>query len=309
MLKAIVQLLNAILARAPRPIAAFYINCVSALSRNVLPEPIARRAYNSMFGSSYSWPRIRFGPRRVLLGRGTVVSIVPHLEEFDGYALFSKRLNYETPVFDWLEQNATTYDLILEIGSNVGVYTVFLDALMKRTPGARLRSIVAFEPSQEAFARLHENLRANRTSSVVAIQAAVGVCSGLQSFYEPSGHLTNGSFIREFSVQFSADVSERLVSVIGAGELSRYMVGAKRTLIKIDVEGFEPHLLAAMSSVISQFHPDLIIEILPGSAAAIETLSALAKYDRFLLTPCGPQTFNALFASNESRDWLLLARD
>ena len=302
-MKAILRTFNATIAQAPRPLGALYIGSISALSRNILPDFIARRAYNSVCGHGYNWPRINFRPRKVLLGRGTIVSLVPHLEEFDGHALFSKRLDYEAPVFDWLEQNAVAYyDLIIEIGANVGVYTVFLDALIKRTPAARLKSVVAFEPSQEASARLHENLRANDARSVVTIQAAVGTASGLQSFFEPSGHLTNGSFIRDFSSLFSADVTENIVAVIGADELSRYMDRAKRTLIKIDVEGFEPDLLAAMGGLISRFRPDLIIEILSGSSERIDALAVLAGYDRFLLTASGLQKASALFASDESRD-------
>jgi FkbM family methyltransferase len=298
------------MAKAPRPVAASYILLVSSLSRAIFPEFLARRAYSSICGRGNRWPPMDFGPRTILLGRRTVVSLIPHLDEFDGYALFSRSLPYETPVFDWLERHAaTSYDLFIEIGANIGVYTVFMDALIKRSPAARLKTIVAFEPSQEAFARLVENLRANDARSVVAFQAAVGTSSGLQPFYQPSGHLTNGSFIREFSAQFSSEVSERFVAVICAQELARYMVRAERTLIKIDVEGFEPILIAGMIELISRFRPDFLIEILPGSSERLEALLAPMNYQRFLLTTNGPRLSNTLFSSAEHRDWLLLARE
>jgi hypothetical protein len=68
-----------------------------------------------------------FGPRFVSLGSDTTVRIIPHIGEFDEEALFAKQLSYEAPVFAWLERNAvTTYDLIIEIGANIGIYIIFL---------------------------------------------------------------------------------------------------------------------------------------------------------------------------------------
>jgi hypothetical protein len=119
--------------------------------------------------------------------------------------------------------------------------------------------------------------------------------------------LTNGSFIREFSELFSTNITERTVAVISANELGRYMARSDRTLIKIDVEGFEPNLLTAMSGVILQFRPDFILEVLPGSPELLDALPVLSDYDRFLLTTDGPRASGSLFASH-FRDWLLRAR-
>ena len=94
------------------------------------------------------------------MGRDTETLIVPHLGEFDQRALFSKRLDYEEPVFRWLSDNfPEKYDLIVEIGANVGVYTIFLDALAKNRSTLQLRQIVAFEPSPGAYGRLFDKFK------------------------------------------------------------------------------------------------------------------------------------------------------
>src|SRR5205823_2649342 len=110
------------------------------------------------------------------------------------------------------------YDLIIEIGANIGIYSVFLDSLTK-IPESKLTRIIAFEPSPEAFRRLLENLRANRTKHVTAMQAAIGEASGIQAFFEPAGHLTNGSFLRKFAALFSESIARMEVMVIAAAEL------------------------------------------------------------------------------------------
>jgi FkbM family methyltransferase len=246
-----------------------------------------------------------FSAQQVLVGTDIKIRLVPHLGEFDEAALFSKRLGYEAAVFVWLQANAPhRYDLIIEIGANVGVFTVFFDALAQR--GSRLKSITAFEPSREAYARLLSNLKVNGATCVTAFNAAVGPVSGFETFYEPAGHLTNGSFNKEFSAIFSDIVISTTVLVVGAMELASLVASAPKTLIKIDVEGFEPKLLEAMSELIKGHRPDLLIEVVqPGIAEQLETLEALAGYSRQLLTSDGPKSSAKLYASAMDRDWLL----
>ena len=139
-------------------------------------------------------------------------------------------------------------------------------------------------------------------------RAAVGATSGLQSFFEPEGHLTNGSFVREFSAIFSENIKESVVTVVAATELERYFKPNTKVLVKIDVEGFEPQLLAAMSTQIEAHKPDLLIEVLEGSPAQLDAIKALQNYDKFIITNKGLQRSDRLYASDVDRDWLLVAR-
>ncbi len=238
MIKTLANGLHALLARGPRCLARMYIELLSLFCRTVVSLRISTRIRNSIASNSRRWPQMRFSAREVIVGSATKINLVPHLGEFDEAGLFAKQLGYEDGCFKWLEINASeNYDLVIEIGANVGVFTVFFDALARR--GSRLRRVIAFEPSREAYGRLLSNLKANGATTVVPFNAAVGVSSGFQTFYEPEGHLTNGSFRREFSEIFSKTVHSTSVLAVGATELFFFIGSVRKALIKIDAEGFE----------------------------------------------------------------------
>lgn len=267
---------------------------------------LQRRVRNSICSYGHKWPDMDFAPRRVRVGARTVVALIPHWNEFDQEALFLNALEYEAPVFRWLEDNvAATYDLILEIGANAGLYSVFFDALFKGSPSARKRRIVSFEPAPEAYRRLIANVAANEASHVVTYQAAVGERSGLQAFYEPVGHLTNGSLLREFSEIFTGEIHETVAMVLAAPELERWVATATRALVKIDVEGFEPELLAALGPLLERHCPDLLIEVLPFALDKLNANPVLMAYDKYLIMPDGLAKAAAFHASEQHRDWLL----
>ena len=296
-------LVHGCVALGPPWLVRGYFRLVSLFSRSLLSRVSQRRLLSSMRGRS--WPEMAFAPRRITLGKQTVVRLIPHRGEFDEQALYSRRLDYEPAVFDWLEQRASDYDLILEIGANVGVYSIFLDALARRRPAERPLRVVAYEPPSSAYQRLQENLAANGACSVTAFQAAVGAVSGQRAFYEPTGHLTNGSFVRAFAEKFSSDIVETTVAVVGPHEIETWLKPSQRTLIKIDVEGFEPQLLEVLASLIERYRPDLLIEVLPDTVEALNVHRALAGYERFLIAGGGPQKSDALYFSQQYFDWLL----
>lgn len=309
MIGALANRVHRAVSRGPRSLSSAYITCISWISRSLLPVPAQRRVRNAICSYGHQWPDFAFAPRRVRVGARTRIALIPHWDEFDQEALFLSALEYEVPVMCWLEDNVgATYDLVIEIGANAGLYTVFLDALMKDAPAlpeGRERRIVAFEPSAEAYRRLLANLAANGTRHVAAFQAAVGEHSGLQPFFEPRQHLTNGSLLREFSENFTDRIDETIAVVVAAPELARWLSPAGRALIKIDAEGFEPTLLSAMAPLLDRHHPDLLIEVLPFTLDALNGIPALADYDKYLLLPEGPVKADRLEASGKHRDWLL----
>ncbi len=148
MIKHLFNGLHTVLARGPGGLARVYMESLGWSCRSVLPKGLTARIQSSI--SQHTWPDMQFSAREVVVGNNTKIKIKPHLGEFDDVALFSPRLNYEDASFRWLEANAAgRYDVIIEIGANVGAFTVFFDALARR--GARLKSVIAFEPSREAY--------------------------------------------------------------------------------------------------------------------------------------------------------------
>ena len=71
------------------------------------------------------WPQQSLSPQVVTLGRETSVLLHPHQGEFDFAAVLGGRLSYEKEVFEFLDARVTSYDAIIEIGANVGIFTLY----------------------------------------------------------------------------------------------------------------------------------------------------------------------------------------
>ena len=266
-----------------------YLTTISFVCRNFLPQYISVRLGNVVRSNSGKWPFLTLSPLRVLVGRSTYISIVPHLGEFDQEALFTKELSYERDVFCWLEEEASnTYDMIIEIGANVGLYSVFFDALIKNHPDHRLKRVISFEPALEPFTRFIENLKANDCRHVVPFRAAVGDSSGFQSFFEPRGHLTNGSLVKNFAKLFSDRVEGSIVATHHPRDLEVFFGPGQKVLLKIDVEGYEPQLVIAFQELIEKYRPDILIEVLPGTPEYLSAMPFLRRWLPFLLLPGRP---------------------
>ena len=250
-----------------------------------------------------------FRPLPVTVGCRTKIRLIPHIGEADQAALFRNRMDYESEVFEWLEKEAGQYDAVIEIGANVGIYTAFFDALAKTGGETRLRSIVCFEPSTKACERLSANLAANGCKHVTAHCAAVGQSSGTMDFFEPEGHLTNGSLVRNFAGFFSATVNTRPVQVRGPEHIAALLERYPKVLLKIDVEGYEPELLDALTDAILRYRPHLVVEVLSQTVDRLNQLRWLEAYELFQLRPnSGPRICAHLVCDDEFRDWLIRPR-
>ncbi|MBK6390595.1 MAG: FkbM family methyltransferase [Saprospiraceae bacterium] len=138
------------------------------------------------------WKSIEFSQVHTKVGNITEVSLVPHLNQFDFDCMIWKQMPYEEEVFAVFDTMLGQYDVIFDIGSNVA----YFHCMAKRNEKAKIYS---FEPSGEAFARLTKNISNNRLQNIVAYNAAVSDQTGFVKFFEPEGHLTNGSLDPDFA--------------------------------------------------------------------------------------------------------------
>ncbi len=218
------------------------------------------------------WPEAAMPPQSVLVGGETVLRMHPHNGEFDFAAVLGGRLEYEREVFAFLDARMHEYDVILEIGANVGVFTLYFGKQLAKHGGR----VYAFEPSSRAFSRLVLNLQANDFSNIFPFNAAVGARTAFDQFHEPEGCLTNGSLIAGFAAQFSSSVSSVPVLVIDGALLKALTEASRRVLVKIDVEGYEASLVRALAPLIAAKQPDILLEVLPEFEAEIGDAVAFA---------------------------------
>ena len=283
-----------------------YILTIAAIARLIPSRHIRDLMQWVVTGQEVPWKPLVFGPRTVVIGDRTQIRLMPHLGEFDQAALFRCRLDDDASVFAWLERHATDrYDAVIDIGANVGLYSIFFDALIRRSPAGRLRRVYAFEPSQTVYCRLLANLEANDARSVEPFAVAVSNETGFAQFFQPEGHLVNGSLSRGFAELFAQPIRENMVLTVAGSELAVLLARHQRVLLKIDAEGFEPKILASMAPVLERHRPDLLIEVLQGVDAELNGLACLADYSCFHLTGDGPSKRDTITADPVSRDWLL----
>ena len=136
-------------------------------------------------------------------------------------------------------------DLFVDIGANVGAYTL----LAAGVAGAKA---IAFEPSPSTFGYLQQNVRLNGIESRVrALNLAAGSKEGVLE-------LTEGLGTENYVVRSNDRVPKTQVKV---ATLDRVIGSDQPALIKIDVEGFETEALAGAGATLANPHlQGMIIE-------------------------------------------------
>jgi FkbM family methyltransferase len=130
--------------------------------------------------------------------------------------------------------------LCLDVGAHIGLTAITVAVLR---PDCR---VVAFEPQPMAQECLRQNLAANAITNVEVIDAAVADFSGPLSFSD------NGPW----------SVANRGTVACKAVRLDDLGLGAPN-FIKIDVEGFEPNVLAGARRLIAEAQPLVFMEFCP----------------------------------------------
>lgn len=143
-------------------------------------------------------------------------------------------------------------DLFVDVGANVGSYTVLACAAV----GARG---VAFEPIPGTYARLIENVRLNGLDDkVLCVNQGVGARPGAMAFSSDCDTTNHALAAGE---QRDGSVTVQLTS------LDIALRGMSPSLIKIDVEGYESQVLEGAQQILENRALNAVIVELNGSGS------------------------------------------
>jgi FkbM family methyltransferase len=290
--KTLARLLHNAVSRSPLA-SLIYLETLGEILR-VFPHSM-RKQYVLNALAWVQWPDVDLRARQITAAT-TSIKLKPHVGEFDFDAAINKRLQYEPEVFAYLESTLANYDSVIEIGANVGVFTVFF--------AKHVKQVFAFEPSRQAYVRLLENLHLNRMFNVQSFNCAVAAECGIVHFFEPAGHLTNGSLNESFARIFSADVKSSPTLTVGGEIIGKFVHDSDKLLIKIDAEGAEGLVLSALAEIISKHRPALIIEVLSEFEDELNALVPVG-YKCYNITDHG-LCYAPQLQSSGFRDWVLL---
>lgn len=148
---------------------------------------------------------------------------------------------------------ARTATGILDIGAQVGVYSLAAAALRKDIP------IHAIEPNPYAYARLRVHKQLNHFDNIVEFPCAASDTNGyamLSWVKKPGAPISSGARLGVLDLPVSQ--FETVPAIIARLDSLNINLGSDG-LIKIDVEGGEEEVFTGMGSMIES-QPDIILE-------------------------------------------------
>ncbi|MBK8010999.1 MAG: FkbM family methyltransferase [Deltaproteobacteria bacterium] len=148
-----------------------------------------------------------------------------------------------------LSQDARVF---VDVGANIGFYSCVLAARAKQTI-----KVFSFEPNPETHAALVRHCTLNNLTNVVCAQTALGAEKS-----EAVLHDMAAGDLGKFSLRGSSGSGPRVDVDTLDSMVAR--LGIERVdLLKIDVEGFEPEVLAGAQKTIQRDWPALCLELTP----------------------------------------------
>ena len=218
--------------------------------------------------------------------------------------------SWDAKVLGVLEQHLKPGDTFIDIGANIGYFTLMGSRLV-----GEKGCVIALEPSIRALAKLTQNLRMNDTKNVILLSLACGKSKNLKSLYQASIHNIGET---SMSTHMGTAPTETIISLPLDDILQQLNI--MPSMIKIDIEGYEFEALQGMSNILKNFRPTIVTEITPRwleaqgrTAGDVHDYMDQHGYDCFLIGEDGSWT-HAMFAKDLATidgqaEVLFLARD
>jgi FkbM family methyltransferase len=158
-------------------------------------------------------------------------------------------------------------DVVVDAGAHIGYFTIELAQVI----GDR-GHVYAFEPMESNAALLEQSIRENRFGSRVTLdRAAVSDRTGTGTLrYAAETLNTGGAFLSEGPVEGLGALSSSVVRTV---KLDDCGIRGPVRLIKMDVEGGEPAVIAGARGLIARDRPVLISEVHPEQLARVSGVS------------------------------------
>jgi FkbM family methyltransferase len=158
---------------------------------------------------------------------------------------------FEPDMVKLFKSIAMESEVILDIGANIGCTALLF--------GNMSRQVHAFEPSKTTFAFLEKNIANSGLKNIVLHNFGLGSESGEYTLtFSPLDR--SGGFI---SNQTQAGVGNTIEQIVirQLDEVFNSMNISKVNFIKMDVEGFEGHVLRGAKQTIAAYKPAVVLEL------------------------------------------------
>jgi len=180
---------------------------------------------------------------------------------------------YEPTQTAWFKQCLRPGDVFIDVGASFGWYTT-LGALLVGPTG----KVFAFEPSPIASQVVEEMIKDSMHQNVILTKAAVGRATGNISLFLPTTRNLHSPSILQSDPGF-VPVPVPVVALDHFAPLGNV---PKIKLVKIDVEGYEPDVLAGMERLIKEKRIENIICEFNSGWLKRNSMTPKKLYERFL---------------------------
>jgi FkbM family methyltransferase len=162
---------------------------------------------------------------------------------------------YEKAWTAWMSSHVKPGAHVLDIGANVGYYTVLFATLV-----GPAGSVVACEPDPGNARLLRQTIAENGFTQVHLVEAAVSDRVGRATLYQDASSHGVHSLAQDNCVNrstASVDVATITIDALLAEGAGRF------DFVKIDAQGAEARILSAATSLLTQPHATVLIEVWP----------------------------------------------
>lgn len=194
--------------------------------------------------------------------------------------LYSK--TYEPHVTTVIRGVLKEGDVFLDIGANVGYFTMLASSLVKAAG-----KVIAFEPNPQNLQLIYSSLLESRVENVTTYPYAASDVAAILRFTTVG---SNGGVVTEHSKE------QKYFSLVPSVILDEILENeSKIDLVKIDIEAHEPAAIRGMEGLIKKLRPKIITEFHPWAmelnntappVAYLEQLVALG-YELSIIEPSG----------------------
>ena len=199
--------------------------------------------------------------------RDTKDSIRARCVSYIEYYRFKSLYEKEPGTVDWLHNTFNESSVLLDIGANVGLYSILAAKL-----GGEKSYVYAVEPNAFNFARLLENIGLNQVQDrIKPLNVALSSEKSVQDFFynssiEGASGSQVGQPVTEYGVKFDVVLTEKKECFTVDSLVDIGMFEKQVTHVKIDVDGHELQILKGMRDFLtSKCAPKYIqVEINPG---------------------------------------------
>jgi len=183
---------------------------------------------------------------------------------------------WEKEVTNIICSNLKKGDVFVDVGANIGYYTVLAGLLVGTSGG-----VIAFEPVSNVFFQLKRNIKINKLNNVSAYMFACGAREKKTRIHVSKRNVGRSSMLDE---EREGDIVEEDVEIVRLDDFVDKFKSVN--FIKIDAEGYEYEVFLGAINTIKRDLPKIIFEYNPkrmrklygGDREAVSLLNSLVDF-------------------------------